>query len=256
MEESEKGQEQEVPIIEKLDESLVKKFAFNINELDNDYSLNYELDHTGMSTYDENQKNEILTKYINNISKHVYSTNLLVPDQKFNVQMKVYQKVNNPTMIDGFLPKVIKALVYNLYMFGIFKWGKFIVFDRQRNDNQVTYFYFNSMEGNVSSGILQAVLSKQIENFIQNDKSNVKNNLLKLIEKHGYTLQNNEQKKYLFGKGHVLLTKTEKIACKTDLTTIFSFMQQSKESTKSEGKFKQLKLDLSSLLFFQIVEKH
>lgn len=235
------------------------------HELDNDFSLSFDYDHTGMSAYTNEQKKNIIEDVLKNIAtKGVYLLSSKPVDQKLNY-ISEDALLFDGNKIDKFDVKCLKALLYNLYVFGTFKWGRFIMISHENiklpsteegKENIINFWVFiDTHSSGYNSGIIQASLSEKITDFVEKNLNKVKNNLEKLLDKHGYELEVPDQRKFLFGKGHLNLKKDKKIKCRSDLNIIFTFMNNSKELIREENKFEPMKFPLKSLQFFKLREK-
>lgn len=235
----------------------MNKNIFGI-DIDDNYDMQFKLDHTGMSSYSNLQKESIVHDVIkNSIKDGMYVTNSAPLDQKLTSLDANFTKVDTSKYKYTIKPDtlILKSLIYNLYIFGTFKYGRYLLIGSQVNDSDHTktdFLILDTDKIGYKSGVLQSCLDKSIAEFVDNHKNQLKNNLERLLNKHGYKLTSNDQRKYLFGKAHMILEKEQKIALKSDLNVIFEFMSQSKKAIKDSGSFKKIELDLTRVRFLKV----
>lgn len=229
-------------------------------QYDIDFSLNFEFDHTGYSAYSLADKEKIVNDSFKNIMKNkaIKFCPGEIPDQKLqHCPVDSFSLDVHENNIQDFVPKIKRALIYNLYVFGTFKWGQYIVFDKfslkneQYPDGQVGFLFVDTERIGFTSGVLQSAYSDDIVSFAGKFQNKLENNLYKVVKNHGYHLKNDKQKCYMFGKAHIALQGKDKILLRQDLNVLFKFMNDSKEAVKREGVFKKIPLPVDSFKFFE-----
>jgi hypothetical protein len=221
----------------------------NIEEtcLNLDFNLNLRFDASGMSVYTDETKLNLLNQFL---EKLVFYKTIVKPiDQKSSSIPTGSEKCE---MNKEDIRLIISTLSYNLYVFGTFKFGQIMLY-KVSEEEIPSYFFFSTVHCDVSSGVMQSVLSEAIRE-VASRLPNVKNNLEKMLNNNGYQLESTEKKKDFFGKGHLNLKGQDKINAKKDLNTIFSKMMENKLLIKDTGINYKINFDGITFNYFKITK--
>jgi len=233
---------------------------------DKDASLNFEFDHTGFTTYSVNDKKKIINLSFENLFKNngIYFVPGEIVDQKLQHIPEGAIKVKiNDDFIEKFIASAKRSVIYNLYVFGTFRWGQYLVVSTYENviknekqgDKKIKgYLLIDTMVFAYTSGVLQSVYSDDIVDFAERYLTKVDNNLYKVVKNHGYKLKNEGQKPYLFGKAHIALKGRDKLLLRQDLNILFKFMNESKDVIKKSGAFVKLEMRTQDFKFLEFVK--
>jgi len=206
------------------------------------FNFQYKFDHSGQTSYTFEEKEKIIKEYIESLSGSIYSIDYIPSDQKM---MEVENKVQEEWKSE-YEVLILRALVYNLFLFGTLKWCQYIFF--KGDESEKKFFCFKSKQ-TITSGYLSSALCDDISDFAS--KNNIRNNLEKFLGNHKVVLADNNQRKYLFGKGHMVLKGDDKIKCRHDLGNLFVLVQQSKKNFSEKGLFEVIDVNLSLFKFFK-----
>lgn len=218
--------------------------------------MSFKYDNTGISNYSKEDKKRIVEKSLLNLKETYYVSTKIPTDQKLNNLSDEFKQIKNIKIDKN---NILKALVYNLYVFGTFKWGKYILVEENdfildENDEKTKihlFVYINTDNLGITSGILQSCLSEKISEFVINHNQ-VENNLIKMLKNHDYKLVDQKTKPYFFGKGHLNLKGDQKISAKRDLNLIFKCMNESKVKIKQSGQQTKLVFPINDMNFFKL----
>jgi hypothetical protein len=211
-----------------------------------DFSLNLKYDNSGKSMYTEEDKKKMLLGFLSEV--RIYTTKLNPKEQKSTSAPDGSVEYTGEVS-EGMKTLMITSLVYNLFMFGSWKYGTYILFGKQSED----YLWMDVTSSPYSSGIMQSVLSRAISK-VPEYLPNARNNLEKLLMNNGYQLDSSEKRKNFFGKGHLNLVGQEKINAKKDLQTIFAAMMDNKVKIKESGVSYRIEFEKMNLNYFRLIK--
>lgn len=206
-------------------------------------------DKTGKTAYTPEEKAKIITNFLDNQIEHMFIS-----------------KIENGTKIKGTLKdsvpfvvpmdksefirlNMLNAIVYIGYTDGNFKNCNYLLCGEIRKPSGISYLYTKIIFDEISEhGRLFSSLSEEIHRFGENHRE-IDSNLYKMMKRNKYELVNENQKSYLFGKGH-MAEKTHKVTVKKDLDRLFTFMQISKNEILNDN-FEPVEFDVNTLRYFK-----
>jgi len=214
-----------------------------------DFTLNVRFDSSGRTMYTDHEKSKMLKEFLRSIQ--LWNTSATPNEQKLSsiptdaVMMNyVFEEAN-----DRLIERIISTLAYNLYMFGTWKYGMYMLCDYIDNK----YVYVDVTQAIYSSGMMQAVLSRVIRE-VPSKLPNIRNNLEKMLMNYGFQLENSNKRKDFFGKGHLNLSGQDKINAKKDLQTIFGIMMENKSKIKETGVSLKIDFGQYNLNYFKLTK--
>lgn len=219
-----------------MSKSLINVKSFTIDQFEN-----YDL--TGKSGLSKADCIKAFDEFINVHKSRFFFTKTLQ-------SVKVMNSLEDSEIIDVninlLIDSIRNALIYIGYTDGNFVWTDFLLIC-EGNDGTNDGFVYLSIEKSKGIGRIFSALHEEISKFGKTTKHD--SNLLKMMKRNKYELIDNNQKEFLFGKGHMSAGNL-KTTVKKDLDALFSFMKESKARANS-GDLSPADFDLSNLRFFK-----
>jgi hypothetical protein len=164
--------------------------------------------------------------------------------------VKVMNNLEESEKIDvdiNLLKETIKnSLIYIGYTDGNFVWTDFLLICEGSDGTDDGFVYLN-IDKQKGIGRIFSALHEEISKFGKTTKHD--SNLLKMMKRNKFELIDNNQKEFLFGKGHMSAGNLKTVV-KKDLDVIFDFMKESKNKANS-GDLSPVDFDLSKLRYFK-----
>jgi len=199
-----------------------------------------EHDKTGKTSYTKFDKEKILNDFFSDLKKSLFfsaeenATKVLgdlkgayaldEPDEE-NLKL-IRQSASNAVSYIGYTDGNFKYVDYILI-------GDFIQKVKiEEVEKNVKVFLYWKIPKKDNMGNIMSALSDKIADV--GNQANTESNLYKMMKRNGYTLEKNEQKKFLFGKGH-MVAGPDKVNIKRDLDILFGCMKKSKKAVEEKN---------------------
>jgi len=208
-----------------------------------------KFDKTGLTSYTKEDLEKILSDFFKNARDFVYFTDTNSNFKENSLKTKEKFEIKDE-MLETFEENLKDSLIYLGYHDGNFKWANYLLIGESTLEtegnvkNGYLYLFCENKDGRIFSA-----LSEEISEYGKTTKED--SNILKMMKRNGYSLVNNDQKKFAFGKGH-LVAGNLKNQVKGDLNLIFGIMTKSKEKAQ-KGDLTKLDIanEVSSMNYFK-----